>query len=127
MGNKGFSLVFVILLVSLLLILGNITVQTVQNINGSAISQKDGLSAFYLAEAAVEYGKSQTMKNPEWYTDLAFKNDPTTWLKSGAKGIMVKGLSKAVKIYKKDTIYGVGFSGKACVIIKFENGKFQEI
>lgn len=127
MDNKGFSLIFIIFLVGSLVILGNITVKTILNIKGSTLSQKDSIIAFYLAEAAIEYGKSRAMENPSWYTDLAFKGDRIKWLKSASKGIFVKENAKVIKEYKKDAIFGVGFSGRSCVIIKFENGKFQEI
>ena len=127
MNNKGFSLIFMIFLIGILFIMGSIITRVMLNVNSSIYFQKDKLAAFYLAEAAIEFGKSEIHKNPSWYTDSTCSGNLVEWLRNTARGDSIINNSKTVKEFNKDALYGIGFSGKSCVIIKFENGVLEEI
>ena len=127
MGNKGFSLIFVIFLIVIITIMGSIIVQTVLNTYKSAGLKADTIKAFYLAEAAIEYGKAKINSNPAWYTDTPLSGEIIKWLRSSAKGESIIAGAKSVKAINSLALYGVGHYNKAYVIIKFEDGIFEEL
>lgn len=129
--NKGFSLVYMMLFINIISILGLGIANIVFSTKKSTDFYKGSIYAFYLAEAAIEYGKFKLQENPSWYTDIIHSKDITKWLKKEAKGYQ-KTLSenytfKTVKEYKQPALYGVGFYDKSCVIIKLEKGVLEEL
>lgn len=127
MNKNGFSLILVVFIVGILFLLGTTALRIVFNSNSTVHSQYDNLSALYSAEAAIEYGKAEQIKNAAWYTDNTHHGDIIEWLRHQAVGKNINTFSKVVKENKSNILYGVGVSNKACVIIKLENGYFEEL
>lgn len=128
MNKKGVALLFNIFVITALLILGTCLMRIVFSATASIYLQKDHLCAFYRAEGALEAGKSELKKNPNWYTDLpATSKNTLKWLKDTARGQNILSGAKTVKERGKDAFYGVGYCGRSCAIIKFENGSWEEL
>ena len=89
MKNKGIALTYVILVISLLLSLGIGLASIIFSTTSSLHAQKEELYAFYLAEGALETGKTELDKNPAWYTDLPHHGNIIQWLKTEAKGLQI--------------------------------------
>lgn len=68
-------------------------------------AQKEYLSAYYLAEAGIEYGKAQLRSNPSWCTP-------------GIKINANNGLIEIKREPAKPYLYGIGNAGHARVIIE---------
>lgn len=131
MGNKGFGFIFIIILVGILLLVGSIFLHIIFSTNSLAYSRRDNMCAFYLAESAVELGKSRANSNSSWYTDMPHSGNIIKWLKETARGeeIALAPLAryKVVKEYKKTAFYGVGIYHGSYAIIKLDNGIWEEL
>lgn len=68
MSNRGIAMVFVILMMSVLLILGLTLTRIVFSSSSGIYAHYDQVSAYYLAEAAIEYGKDKIKALPGWCT-----------------------------------------------------------
>jgi len=68
MNNKGIAMIFVILMMSVLLILGLTLTRIVFSSSSGIYAHYDQVRAFYLAEAAIEYGKDKIKALPGWCT-----------------------------------------------------------
>ncbi|MBI5700317.1 hypothetical protein HZC34_00510 [Candidatus Saganbacteria bacterium] len=131
MNNKGISLIFAIFFISFLLIISLGMIRSAYNSRSTIHLEKDHLTALYLSEGAIEIGKSRLISNPNWYTDAAMDGKLSDWLKNRAKGETTarsdKLSLKTVKIFNRSALYGIGYCRGSCAIIKYENGKFEEI
>ena len=92
---------------------------------------KEYIYAFYLAEGAVEYGKTKLHGNPSWYTDLPSYGNIINWLKNESKGLTQTIASsykfKVIKEYNGKALYGMGFYNNSCAIIKYEDKFYEEL
>lgn len=131
MQNKGFGLIFIIILVAALLLVGSIFLHAVFSTNSMLNSKRDNLCAFYLAESAIELGKARVKSNPNWYTDMPHSGNLIKWLKESARGQEIKMSPlagyKVIKEYKNTPIYGMGIYHGTYAIIKFDNGVWEEL
>jgi len=107
MKNKGFTLILSIFLIAAIMIILTSMVYLVYNSNLSLKYQRDALRAYYLAEAAVEYGKAQLRSNPAWCT-------PGTTVKIKDGSFEVK------KDPSRQFLYGHGYAKRAHAIIKLD-------
>ena len=107
MKNKGFTLILSIFLITAILIILTSMVYIIYNSNLSLKYQRDALRAYYLAEAAVEYGKAQLRSNPNWYT-------PGTIIKIKDGSFEVK------KNPSQSFLYGHGYANRAHAIIRLD-------
>ncbi len=106
-GNKGFTLIMAIFLAVALLVIFTSLSHMLFSSAFSLFNQKDALRAYYLAEAAVEYGKAKLQLDPDWCSP-------------GTK-ITVKDGSFEVKKKKEQSfLYGVGYANRARAIIKLD-------
>lgn len=129
--RKGYALILIVVIFSLLAILSAIFLKIVYNtcVAQNLLAQRE--IAFWLAEAGVENGKMLLSQNPDWYTDLPhFSVDDKDWLKSGAFGystILGKGKIKLVRERDKSWFYALGSCGKGVAILKvnFSFGPFR--
>ncbi|OGC06569.1 hypothetical protein A2230_04610 [candidate division WOR-1 bacterium RIFOXYA2_FULL_36_21] len=131
MNKNGIALIYTILITSLLLALGTGLASIIFSTTASLHAQKEYTYSFYLAEAAIELGKKQLHDNPFWYTDLNHQGDLINWLKTTAKGLTKSPKDgytlKIVKEYNTPILYGIGYHGKSCAIIKLQNNFFEEL
>ncbi len=127
MNKKGFALIFNIILIGALLLIASMVAKIVYSSSYSFYQHKNYTKAFYLAEAAVEFGKAELHKTPNYYTDIKISGDTIQWLKLGAIGKPVAPGAKLVILSGKPEIYGVGHTGSAYVIIKYANNRFEEL
>lgn len=123
---KGIALILVIFIIAVLLLTGTTLVKLVYSSYTHTAYRLAKLKAFYLAEAAIEYGKIEIVNNPVWYTDTIV-TDPEKGIGRGI-GLGV-GTSKCVRERGKNILYGIGSKGKAKAIIKitFEPTPFKQI
>lgn len=131
MNNKGITLIFVIFFLSFLFIISLGFIKSAFNSRSTIYLEKDHLTALYLSEGAIELGRSKAKNNPNWYTDVAIHGKIADWLRTDAIGETVRRSNKislkTVKLTGQSMIYGVGYCNGSCAIIKYENGKFEEI
>ena len=122
--KKGFSLVTVIFIITVLLIFAAVLSRLVLNAMSLGENKVIGLQSFYLAEAGIEKIKYELKKNPNWYTDLPHSPaDDKNWLKNAAKGISEStptGVFKMVREKDKNLAYAIGMAKNATRIIKIE-------
>ena len=105
-GRQGFTLILSIFLITAILVILTSMGYIIYNSNLSLKYQRDALRAYYLAEAAVEYGKAQLGSNPDWCTPgYVFK---------------VKNDSFEVKKEPGQFLYGIGCANRARAIIRLD-------
>jgi len=130
MKSKGSSLIFSVILIGILSVILFSLIKITYDASHILQASKERLGATYLSYGAIEAGIEEIKTNPSWYTDLSPKTLTSQWLKEDAKGLTIpaeKGMeAKVVKFYKKEGLYGIGLTGKSCVIIKYEDGLMEE-
>lgn len=122
--HKGIALILVIFIIAILLLIGTTLVKIVFSSYTHTAYRLAKLKAFYLAEAALEYGKTEIVNNPDWYTDIKV-TDPE---KGIGKGLGV-GKGKVVRARDENILYGIGYKGKTKAMIKitFDPVPFKQI
>ena len=107
MKNSGFTLILSIFLITAILIILTSMGYIIYNSNLSLKYQRDALRAYYLAEAAVEYGKSQLASNPNWCTP-------------GDVFKVKDGSFEVKKECGRSFLYGIGYANRARAIIRLD-------
>ncbi len=107
MKNNGFSMIAVIFIISVLMLLAVSAGYMAISSASSLKSQKEYLSAYYLAEAGIEYAKAQLRSNPGWCT-------PGQTINANGGSVEIK------KEPGKPNLYAVGNAGRARVIIDLD-------
>lgn len=130
--KKGFSLLIVMLFVSIALLASAYAARMVI-LNGQ--SQKNDLyrlKALYAAEGGIEWAKAKIGSDPSWFTDLAHAPaDDIAWLLGAAKGNLLSIGDVSCKIVREDgrgIIYSIGFAGKdisSCVSLSILKVQFS--
>jgi hypothetical protein len=77
MGRKGIAMIFVILMMSVLLVLGLTLTRIVFSSSSGIYAHYDQIKAYYLAEAAIEFGKDKVRANPSWCSPGQLVSTPT--------------------------------------------------
>jgi hypothetical protein len=107
MKNKGWALLFNILLITVLLILGATLAQMIFSGNSALFNQRDKLRAYYLAEAAIEYAKANLKGNPDFCTP-------------GMKIGVPQGSFEIKREPHSPVLYGTGYANRARSVIKYD-------
>jgi Tfp pilus assembly protein PilE len=107
MRNRGFTLILSIFLITAILIILSSMAYIIYNSNLSLKYQRDALRAYYLAEAAIEYGKARLRSNPDWCT-------PGTIIKVKDGSFEVK------REFGQSFLFGHGYANRAHAIIRLD-------
>jgi len=134
--QKGIALIAVISLTAALLVMGLTLAKLVISDLQSANLQLDGVKAFYLAEAGIEFAKNKLNKDCHWFSDLPGKQVSFEWLTKEAAGHfpggeqLGEGSFKIIRIKDQNKVYAVGsLKNKAgCIIeLEFSLAPFKQI
>jgi Tfp pilus assembly protein PilX len=122
--TKGFAQVLVIIFMSLLFLLGTITLMITRNHLASTNNFCAKTSAFYAAQAGLELAKTKLANNPNWHTDPVYSgSNKTSWLKDLAAGYQIKLEQTSCKIIrenKKNELYSIGSAKNSLVLLRLE-------
>lgn len=122
--KKGLALIVVMLMAANVLLLMSFLTTIVYSYAKTSSLLWQKTQAFYLAEAGLESGKVNLVKNSSWYTDLAyFKVDDANWLINQAVGQETSfdlGKFKLIREKNKDRLYSIGYVGSGVVILRLK-------
>ena len=130
-NRSGAALLLSVIISGLLLILGVFMTRMVYNYHASVKAIVEREQAFWLAEGALTAAKSKLARSPGWYTDLNhYPDSDKNWLKNEAIGerlVLGGGELKLVRERGRQVIYGLGWKGRAAVVLKLAANKWEEI
>lgn len=122
-NRRGFVLILLIFLIIILSLVAASISMILFNVYRQAEGEGAYLSAMYLAEGAIAFGRYKLAENQNFYTDLEHKKqDDKDWLINKAVGLIIylgDGYFKVVREKDKDTIYGIGYLKKSRSVIKY--------
>ena len=120
--KKGYALILVIIVISILLTLGALLTRIVYNSYSSTYARLIKEQAFFLAQAGLAKAEVELTKNPGWQTDLpSYQADDFDWLLNQAAGQtsqLGKGKFKLVRVQGLNRVYSLGFQGKGVVVLR---------
>ena len=107
MGRKGIAMIFVILMMSVLLVLGLALTRIIFSSSSGIYAHYDQVRAYYLAEAAIEYGKDKI-------------KDRSSWCTPGIKIAVPDGEFEVKREPSSPRLTGYGSSRRARAIITYD-------
>jgi len=126
--QNGFSLIAVILCISILMIIASSIAKICILSTISARERLNRDKVFYLSESGIETAKTLINQNPSWVTDIPHTDYDKQWLLSYATGQIYyfgDGGFKIIKEQNKQSVYSIGFLGSD--ISKSRSYSFQRI
>lgn len=132
-SRRGAALLFSLFMAAALLTLGLTLTRLAFHAFCGTLCEEDSLRALYLAEGALEKGKTELEKDPDWHTDpLHSPSDDPDWVMESALGSSTElngGTLKVVKEAGKAALYGAGYYKKGRKLVKYDmlDGYWKEL